>query len=278
MPSLNEVQTNLDHAGIPAHLTPDDTNKIAAVVDKQTFARGAAEARRNDRARKWVITTLENAGVSLEDDDGPSGDNERPVSYPSPNAIAGGDDDPATPLRGDTPMDSTPPADEPPLPETSSDAPSSAGNARSSVRRDQHKVFGKKAGLTWEADETRQQVATVAVDAALAAGERNYDWANKIRLQLTSKELPMLAAVFLGIRNKFEAQSHGENSNKGMSVERQDQGFFVKVFQGQEGVRPVPVSAEDAFLVGCLLMRRLKAAHPGLDDTALCALMRHTLG
>jgi len=173
-------------------------------------------------------------------------------------------------------------ADEPPTAQppsgTGPDAPSSAGNARSPARRDQHKVFGKKAGLTWEADETRQQVATVAVDAALAAGERNYDWANKIRLQLTSKELPMLTAVFLGIRNKFEAQSHGENSNKGMSVERQDKGLFVKVYQGQEGVRPVPVSAEDAFLVGCLLMRQLKAAHPGLDDTSLCALMRHTLG
>lgn len=301
MASLNEVQTNLDHAGIAVQLTPDVTSKIAQVTTKDMFAQAAAKAAAKDQgARGWVLTKLQEARVPLEEGDGaatsvraggngtssaqaPSGPNggEQPISYPSPNAVAGGNEPTPEkpPMQHDEPPMGPPPGDAPPpappVDEPRSGAPQRNESTEAGNRRPQHKVFGKKAALTIEADTTRrEQIPTIAIDAAQAQGERNYDWSNKIRLQLTSRELPVFAAVLLGVRTKFEAKNHGEGSNKGMTIERQESGFFVRVFQGDEGVRALPMGAEDAFHVGSLVLRQLKAANPGLDDTALLALIR----
>jgi hypothetical protein len=64
-------------------------------------------------------------------------------------------------------------------------------------RARQVKVYGTKAGLTLVADQTRAGQATVCIEAAVAKSgvDRGYDWATKLRFQLTLGELQLVTAL-----------------------------------------------------------------------------------
>lgn len=64
-------------------------------------------------------------------------------------------------------------------------------------RARQVKVYGTKAGLTLVADRTRAGQATVCIEAAAAKPgvDRGYDWATKLRFQLTPGELQLVTAL-----------------------------------------------------------------------------------
>jgi hypothetical protein len=135
-------------------------------------------------------------------------------------------------------------------------------------------VYGGKAALCFNADTTRGGVPTVALDAA-AGANRQYDWAGKVRLQLTRQELPIVAAVLLGYRQACEFKSHGANKDKGFSMERQDRGrVFVRVFAREQGVKAVPIEVGDAFYVGGLFLRQLGKVMPWLDSTGIMMSLR----
>lgn len=138
-------------------------------------------------------------------------------------------------------------------------------------------VYGGKAALCFEADITKGQVPTIALDAAMTTGPRQYDWAGKVRLQLTRAELPVVTAVLIGALQRCEFKNHGQDNSKGFSMERQEGGkVFIKVFAKDQGVRGVPVMAPDVFYVASLMMRQLRKANPWLDGTALMSLIRAT--
>lgn len=148
-------------------------------------------------------------------------------------------------------------------------------------------VYGGKAALCFEADTLRppkkapegtEGAPTVAIDAAVCTGTRTYDFENKTRIQLTKYELPVLLAVFLGIKQSCEFKSHGENKDKGFSAENQDGKIFFKVFS-PAGVRAVPITPDDAFRVSRILLRQLCGNMPdGLGGTELMGLLRQTIG
>ena len=95
-----------------------------------------------------------------------------------------------------------------------------------------------------QADLTRNEVHTIALDAATATGPKQYNWGKKVRLQLTRSELPIVTAVLLGVMKRCEFKNHGQDNSKGFSMERQDGGkVFIKVFAKDEGVKAVPVEA-----------------------------------
>lgn len=64
-------------------------------------------------------------------------------------------------------------------------------------RARQVKVYGAKAGLTLVADQTRAGQATVCIEAAVSKPgvDRGYDWATKLRFQLTLGELQLVIAL-----------------------------------------------------------------------------------
>lgn len=123
-------------------------------------------------------------------------------------------------------------------------------------------VYGGKAALCFEADETRGAVPTIALDAASATGPRQYDWRNKVRVQWTKAELPAVLAVLIGGVHKVEFRNHGPDNDKGYSVEHQGDKFFVRVWAKDRGVRAVPVPLEDAFYVTELILRQLHRGAP----------------
>lgn len=137
------------------------------------------------------------------------------------------------------------------------------------------KVYGCKAALCVEEDETKAGYKTVRIEAALAkqGANRKYDWSSKIAVQVTKAELPMVAAVFLGMVPQVEYKNHGPQNNKGFSFDDQGSKLFARVFS-PEGVKALPISPEDAFEVSNLLLTQMAKNHPGLSAVDLIVSLR----
>lgn len=89
-------------------------------------------------------------------------------------------------------------AAQPPAPMTDVSAPLVGNGVTLTFQRArQVRVYGTKAGLTLVADQTRAGQATVCIEAAAAKPgvDRGYDWATKVRFQLTLGELQLVTAV-----------------------------------------------------------------------------------
>lgn len=145
----------------------------------------------------------------------------------------------------------------------------------------QHKVFGGKGAFQFQPDETRSQVPTLRFEAAKSVGPRKYDWSkdNKIQIQLTERELPILAAVLLGAQPSCVFDSHGPEKNKALEVHYQpdSKNFFVKARHGQNLVA-VPMGKEDAYYVLCLVIKQITASKKGLDSLSTITLIRSVFG
>ncbi|MDV7213032.1 hypothetical protein [Azotobacter beijerinckii] len=138
-------------------------------------------------------------------------------------------------------------------------------------------VYGGRFALCFEADTTRQGFPTVALDATNADGPMQYDWSQKIRLQLTRAEMPVVTAVLLGVLPGCEFKNHGQDKDKGFSLERQKEGrVYVKVFAREQGVKGVPIIPADLFFVSALFIRQLQKACPWMNATSLVELIKLT--
>lgn len=127
----------------------------------------------------------------------------------------------------------------------------------------QHHVYGKNAALTFEANETRGGIFTVNIDAAKADAPRKYNWANKLIVQVTAQEMPVVCAVMVGLLARCEYRNHGPENDKGFSIERQQQNYFVRLWaRGQNFA--VPMTADDGFYVATLLVRQVQKQHASL--------------
>lgn len=136
-------------------------------------------------------------------------------------------------------------------------------------------IFGGKGALTVEADLTRGEAHTIAIDAAKSIGNRKYGWNDKIRLQLTVNELPEFAAVLFRYQSKCKFESHGQNNDKGIEIQWQDKSspMFIKVFATGHMV-PVPVTRPDIFKMQALVVRVLRKEYRGLDGTSLMRMLK----
>lgn len=148
---------------------------------------------------------------------------------------------------------------------------------RTSDRADSRKVkiFGQKAALTVEASTTRHDRHTVTLDTAAAKSRLVYDWANKIIFQFTVDELPILAAVLMGVIPEFEFKFHGAkgSNNKSALVSRKDNGILVKLSEGAKfHVVTAPPGA--AYHFCSLVMSQLHAESPTLDGGVAMAQLR----
>lgn len=137
-------------------------------------------------------------------------------------------------------------------------------------------VYGARAAVEFRPDVNRADFPTVAIDAADALGERRYDWAHKLCVQLTPRELPTVAAVLTGLLPSCEFKHHGPEKNKGFSLTRQERDIAVRVFQGGEGktMKIVPMPLEEAFYVNCLVLRQLQRAYGGFEGPIVAFALR----
>lgn len=139
-------------------------------------------------------------------------------------------------------------------------------NTQRSIQLSWH-VYGKSA-LCFEADETRNGIPTISIDACASTGPRKYDWNSKIRIQLTAQELPVVTAVLLGQCKQCAFKNHGQENNKGFSLEDQMDKVFCRVFT-KGAMHAVPISEGDRFHVTALFLRQIRLHYKWLDGTAI---------
>ncbi len=139
------------------------------------------------------------------------------------------------------------------------------------------RVYGGKAALCIETDETRQGEPTLRIEAARATAPREYDWRQKLTLQLTREELPVIAATVLGLLPRCAYNNHGPNQDKGLEIVHQGTHLFVRVFQKDRGVVAVPVTAVDSYALGALCLRQLRKTAPWLSDQGVMTLLKLTV-
>lgn len=140
-------------------------------------------------------------------------------------------------------------------------------------------IYGGKSALCFGADTTRsikqgEEGNTVRLEAAPASGPRAYNWQDKVAVQFTTKELPMVLAVFMGWMPSVTFKAHGPAKDKGFSIECQDQGkLFVRVWQGKRAMA-VPLFAQDMYAVVALLLRQMVKNQPFLGVDGVIAIVR----
>lgn len=151
-------------------------------------------------------------------------------------------------------------------------------NQSDTVYAPSYHVYGGKAALTFRANETRGGVQTINIEGAVATAPRQFDWGNKLVVQLTAQELPVVAAVFLGLMEGCTFKNHGEENNKGFALENQDKGLFCQLFAPGRQVS-VPIGPADLFYVTALCLEQLRVQHPCLKTAAdVSAVVARTVG
>lgn len=235
--TLKVINSRLAGIGL-AEIAPSDVPQVLKFVSRERIVQALDDAKTMPEAVRFLESVLEKAGVRSMPNQA------QPEPEPEPEQPPIRDDDSRPLNNGD---------------------------------RASFHVYGGKAALCFEADETRSQFPTIALDAAQAISARQYNWGKKVRLQMTRAELPVVAAVLLGVQQRCEFKNHGQDNSKGFSMERQAGGkVFVKVFAKDEGVKAVPIEPADVFYVTALVMRQLQKACPWLDSAGIAGLIRAT--
>lgn len=268
LPQINEM---LNAAKLPI-LSRQRVSDLFQTANRDHIVRAVREAATNEKAHSYLVNLFNQIGIPMGNDQNSGGQNQQlqqaPQSQQSYQQAKDGyaKQRPVEHQQGQAAPPSRP----------DQQAPATGTQVAPEDRISVH-VYGSKAALCFEADMTKNDVPTVALDAALTSGVRQYDWGNKIRLQMTRGELPVVAAVLIGALQRCEFKNHGADNSKGFSMERQQGGkVFIKVFAKDVPLRTVPVMAPDAFYVASLVLRQLQMSNPWLDTTSLMSLVRAT--
>lgn len=128
-----------------------------------------------------------------------------------------------------------------------------------------HHVYGGGAALDFkigERDKNGSKNYTINIDGAKEnpSKKRSFLWDKKVSIMVTQNELPIVAAVFLGLLQKCEYSSHGKLKNKGFGVENQQGKIYFKVYQGGDNKMSVgvPITSSDAFYVSAMILGQLQ--------------------
>lgn len=272
--TLAQINEMLNAVGFPI-INPEKIESLLKIAPRERIIRAIRLAKTDNGARAFLTDLFNQAGIALQQPAHAQGS--APAQQTSAEQARS---NPANDYRN-----SRAPAaprqeyrEESPRARTSQRSDDDDGSSRMSPedRMSVH-VYGGKAALCFEADMTKGKVPTIALDAAMSTGPRQYDWGNKIRLQMTRAELPVVTAVLIGALPACEFKNHGHDNSKGFSMERQNGGkVFIKVFAKDQGVRAIPVMPADVFYVASLFIRQMRKANPWLDATSLMSMIRAT--
>lgn len=137
-----------------------------------------------------------------------------------------------------------------------------------------HHVYGGKSALYFVCDDTRAGDATIAIDGAVATGPRQYNWTQKLRIQITRQDLANVAAVCFGLMPKAELSNYGADNTKRLSLENQGKNFFLNMSAKDYKQIAVPISAEDMFDIRGLFLRQLMANRPEIGVDGILANLK----
>jgi hypothetical protein len=249
-PTLRDINQRLVRAGLPL-IPPERLKEIVSPGIRDRFLRCVFLADQDTESLKFLHSTLKTAGL---------------ISTSAARHIP--------------PEKSAPAANEPPAARAAPEQSPHSGRDDSSAEEqgwESFHAYGSKAALCFNVDLTKSGSPTIALDAASSIGSKAYDWKNKIRIQLTKAELPVVAAVLIGARVKCEFKNHGPNNDKGFSMERQDGGkIFISVFAKEHSAKAVPVFAPDVMWVTAMVLKQVQKNCPDIDSMGVITLVRVT--
>lgn len=140
------------------------------------------------------------------------------------------------------------------------------------------KIFGSSAALCVSEARTRStNQHTIQIEGALAlggsGGRREFDWRNKIIVQLTVQEAYLALALFENLIPNVKFDGHGRAHDKALHIDFQDSHYFVRVIQRGRAAIALPVRAVDTIQIVALLYRQLLANEPHLQIADVRALI-----
>lgn len=143
-------------------------------------------------------------------------------------------------------------------------------------------VYASSGALCFELDKLRPDGAgreqlTVSIDVAPSVGRQQFDWANKMTIQLGVRELPMLVGVLMGAVQEWSAKSHGIDHNKSVRLRAQPNGFQVFMTHASAAVS-VPMLYQDTYPVLSLSLKALQANDPHLTTETILQLCARASG
>lgn len=136
-------------------------------------------------------------------------------------------------------------------------------------------VYGGSAAACFSTDVSRAGQATVRIEVAQTSGNsRQYNWTDKVSIQLSQRELPLVLATLMQWVPKFEGKGHGTANEKWFTLENQGPKVFLSVNCKGKAVRGVPIMAGDTYALSTLLMRQMLRNDPFLTPESLLMLVR----
>lgn len=140
------------------------------------------------------------------------------------------------------------------------------------------KIFGSSAALCVSEARTRAgNQCTIQIEGALAlgggGGRKEFDWQNKIIVQLTVQEAYSALALFENLIPSVKFDGHGRAHDKSLHIDFQDSHYFVRVIQRGRTAVALPVCAVDAIQIVTLLYKQLLRNDPHLRIDDLRALV-----
>jgi hypothetical protein len=138
------------------------------------------------------------------------------------------------------------------------------------------KIFGSAAALCVSEARTRSSdQCTIQIEGALAlgGGRREFDWQNKIIIQLTVQEAYLALALFENRLPCVKFDGHGRTHDKSLHINFQDSHYFVRVIQRGRAAVALPVRPVDAIPIVSLLYKQLLRNDPHLRIEDVRALV-----
>ena len=125
-------------------------------------------------------------------------------------------------------------------------------------------VYGGKFAACFSEDRSQRGIHTIRVEATEANGQRTYNWKNKVAIQLSQRELPLMLATLMLWTSKFEAKGHGQNNEKWMTLEAQPGKLYLSVQSKGTGARGVAIAPGDAYPITTMIVKQMLANDPFL--------------
>lgn len=147
------------------------------------------------------------------------------------------------------------------------------------------KVFGRQHALTVEAVERQKgtlkwprlnfEFASVLPETG-ERGTKQYNWGEKLIIQLKEDHMPLYAAVLLGDLHRVRFDHYGGASgSKSFEMEAQGSSIVIKGLAPGRG-HAIPIPAERVYWLIAQVMWRLRIAHPSLDTITARAMIRRS--
>lgn len=139
------------------------------------------------------------------------------------------------------------------------------------------KSHGGKAAFEVAPDETMKGWHTIRLEGAPAKGDgtKAFNWDEKVSIQITKTELPIVIGVLLGYLPMCEFKNHGGDAAKWFYMENQGKNFFFKIGQGTPKRMSVcPIPTVEAYLMGTLALTQHVKNFEGLDSNAALASLK----